>query len=265
MFRIPAGTPVLLLATMLGGCTITTGGPPSRGTTYSSPEHSHSSSNHRPSANNNNNNNSSPRPNTPAQNNPAPKPPTRGYTPAPAGGVLQRAPSSGVPLPGSPNADVPRITAPFLFGNGDNGAFRGFAYGVPQGTSKLPDLSSMKPFAQMFVDSFAVSPRDFSGGFPGVSRQSEWFALRYEGKFLIRRQGVYALRLVADDGAILYIDGDKVVDNDGVHASESRTANRTLSPGLHTLRVDYLHTTGPVSLMVFIASDGNEAPLIGNR
>ncbi|MEJ7735108.1 MAG: hypothetical protein WKG00_38715, partial [Polyangiaceae bacterium] len=47
MFRIPAGTPVVLLAAMLGGCTITTGGPPPRGTSYSSPDRSpRPSSNH---------------------------------------------------------------------------------------------------------------------------------------------------------------------------------------------------------------------------
>jgi hypothetical protein len=123
----------------------------------------------------------------------------------------------------------------------------------------------MKPFAQMFVDSFQVSPRDFSGGFPGVTRQSEWFALRYDGKFMVRQQGAYTFRLVADDGAILYIDGDKVVDNDGVHASESRTGVRTLGPGVHSLRVDYLHTVGPVSLMVFSAVNGQEAILVGAR
>ncbi|MEJ7734717.1 MAG: PA14 domain-containing protein [Polyangiaceae bacterium] len=160
---------------------------------------------------------------------------------------------------------APLVTEPFLFGNGDNGAFRGFAYAVPQGTRQLPNLSSMSPFAQMFVDSLQISPRDFTGGFPGITRQSEWFAIRYDGKFLIRRQGAYTFRLVADDGAILYIDGDKVVDNDGVHASESRTGVRTLTPGAHTLRVDYLHTVGPVSLMVFSAVNGEEAILVGAR
>lgn len=264
MFRIPAGTPVVLLAAMLGGCTITTGGPPPRGTSYSSPDRSpRPSANNRPNASN-------PRPNTPPAANPTPNDPTpnnpnrpsRGYTPAPIGGVVPQRANTPAPA-ASPSA--PRVSASFLFGNGDNGAFRGLAYAVPQSTTRLPNLSGMTPFAQMFVDSFAISPRDFSGGFPGVTRQSEWFALRYDGRFAVRRQGNYTFRLVADDGAILYIDGDKVVDNDGVHASESRSGSRTLAAGVHSLRVDYLHTVGPVSLMVFLAVDGNESILVGER
>ncbi len=43
----------------------------------------------------------------------------------------------------------------------------------------------------------------------------------------------YRFRLVSDDGAILYIDGYPVIDNDGQHPPVSKQATIQLAAGEH--------------------------------
>jgi len=51
--------------------------------------------------------------------------------------------------------------------------------------------------------------------------------------------GSYTFFLRSDDGSLLTIDGQRVIDNDGVHGSRERTATVNLNAGFHTIRVDY--------------------------
>lgn len=165
--------------------------------------------------------------------------------------------------------NVPTITGRNAFGNGTVGAFRGVAYVIPKDTQKMPDLSKLVPFAQLMTDSFIVQPQEFTAGFPGVLMQDEWFAIRYEGKFEVARESNYKFKLNSDDGAILYIDGEKVIDNDGLHVAKDVYGSKTLTAGRHQLRLDYFQgNRGPVALSVGIgetASDADTRPLVGIR
>ena len=66
----------------------------------------------------------------------------------------------------------------------------------------------------------------------------------------IATQGVYAFRLISDDGSKLHIDNNLVVDHGGLHGNTSKDGNATLTAGVHDLRVDY-----------FEAGDGQELKL----
>jgi hypothetical protein len=175
------------------------------------------------------------------------------------------------PKPSTPTstAEPPRITGKNAFGNGSIGAFRGKAYVIPNTTTTMPDLAKMVPFASLLTDSFIVQPQEFTEGFPGVLKQDEWFALRYDGNFDIPKDGNYTFKLTSDDGAILYIDGVKVVDNDGVHATKHASVTKTLKLGRHSLRLDYFQgARGPVALSVGIGegpSPEQYRPLVGVR
>ncbi|MDI1445880.1 PA14 domain-containing protein [Polyangium sp. 6x1] len=168
-----------------------------------------------------------------------------------------------------PVVEPPRINGRIAFGNGSIGAFKGYAYVIPNTTSKMPDLSTMVPFATLLTDSFIVQRQEFSGGFPGVLAQEEWFAIRYEGPFELAKDASYLFKLVSDDGAILYIDGEKVVDNDGVHVPQEATAKKTLKAGRHQLRLDYFQgQKGTVALALSVTEaigDAVPRPLVGVR
>jgi hypothetical protein len=167
---------------------------------------------------------------------------------------------------GSSGDLAPRITSPIIFGNGTGGAFTGHAYVIPDTTDTMPDLATLTPFATLFTDSFNVPSQRFSGGFPGALVQEDFFALRYDGSFTIPKDGVWKFKVASDDGAILYIDGEKVVNNDGRHTVKTATGEKELRAGRHQLRLDYFQgPKGTVALVVHIVEDGKDKILTGTK
>ncbi|MCU1233793.1 MAG: hypothetical protein JWP63_1760 [Candidatus Solibacter sp.] len=136
---------------------------------------------------------------------------------------------------------------------------RGDIYYLPQNTQTLGDLAHLRPQGSIYTTSLNVPPQDFLIGFPGITKRFEWFAIDYSGKFWIEKPGLYRFRLVSDDGAMLYIDGQLVADNDGVHSTTVRLGSIRLAGGRHTIRVPYFQ--GPattVALMLEVAGPGEQ-------
>jgi len=182
--------------------------------------------------------------------------------------TAQTKPKTDTPTTTKPTTpEPPRISGRNAFGNGSVGAFRGTAYVVPSDTSKVPDFSKLTPFATLFTDSFITQPQEFSGGFPGALLQDEFFAIKFEGNFEVAKDSNYTFRLVSDDGAVLYIDNEKVVDNDGVHTAKDATGRKTLKAGKHQLRLEYFQARkGQVALALAINGEGETPkPLVGLR
>lgn len=139
---------------------------------------------------------------------------------------------------------------------------RGDIYYLPQNTQTLADLARLRPQGSIYTTSLNVPPQDFLIGFPGITRRFEWFAIDYSGKFWIETPGLYRFRLVSDDGAMLYIDGQLIADNDGVHSTTVRLGSIRLAGGTHTIRVPYFQGPGnTVALMLEVAGPG-ERPRI---
>lgn len=165
-----------------------------------------------------------------------------------------------------PPSNAPHITAPNVFGNGKSGAFRGLAYVIPEGSKKLPSFDGLVPFAALYTDSFEVKPQEFSEGFPGALMQNDWFAIRFEGEFTVPNEGVFQFRLTSDDGAILYVDDKRVIENDGIHTAKSADGEAHLSAGPHRLRLDYFQAErGKVALILLMGQNGKLEPLVGSR
>lgn len=118
-------------------------------------------------------------------------------------------------------------------------SLKGDIYYLPVDTSSLPDFSRMTTVGSIYTRVLDIPERSFDSGFPGVTDRFEWFAIRYSGRFEIRQAGGYGFRLVSDDGSRLFIDGKKVIDNDGLHPTSSASGTTVLSRGVHTIEVDY--------------------------
>ncbi len=116
---------------------------------------------------------------------------------------------------------------------------KGEVYNLHANTAKLPNFKRMKPVGVIYTNSLNIPPREFTSGFPGVTDRFEWFAIDYTGRFWIEKPGVYAFRLLSDDGSKLYVDDREVIDNDGGHVPVSRDGEATLEGGIHTIRVSY--------------------------
>lgn len=149
---------------------------------------------------------------------------------------------------------------------GASGHFRGQVCFIEPGTKALRQLGLCNVQGEFFTDVFNVTPRSFTAGFPGVSERTEWFAILYTGTVTVTEAGSYRFRVISDDGAILRIDGDVVVDNDGQHGPTSAAALAHLEPGLHQLELRYFQ--GPrttVALQVFVTPPNGRERLLRGR
>ncbi len=136
-------------------------------------------------------------------------------------------------------------------------AFKGDIYYLPENTAKLPDFSTLQPVGAIYTKSLNISPRSFNSGFPGVTDRTEWFAIQYNGAFLVLTEGEYSFRIHSDDGSKLYVDNKLVIDNDGIHPPRSKMGTIVLQRGIHSIRVEYFQ--GPrynIALQLYINIPG---------
>lgn len=71
------------------------------------------------------------------------------------------------------------------------------------------------------------------------ARQADHFGYTFKGVINVPEDGVYTFGTKSDDGSVLYIDGVKVVDNDGSHAAITATGRIALKKGFHTYELQY--------------------------
>jgi PA14 domain len=85
------------------------------------------------------------------------------------------------------------------------------------------------------------------------------FSIEWTGSIAIERQGNYQFGLIADDGALLDIDGMSVVDASKGPILQKRMGKIALSPGLHSIRVRYFNVLfGGLAKLSWAAPGGSE-------
>jgi hypothetical protein len=61
----------------------------------------------------------------------------------------------------------------------------------------------------------------------------------FDALISIAERGIYRFYTYSDDGSVLYIDGNEVVNNDGGHSARRADGKIALEPGLHRIKVKY--------------------------
>jgi len=74
------------------------------------------------------------------------------------------------------------------------------------------------------------------------------FSVAYEGYFKADADDIYEFSLKCDDGAVLYVDGELALDNDGEHAPLEKTAILPLRKGFHKVKLLYFNAGGGAEL-----------------
>ncbi len=134
-----------------------------------------------------------------------------------------------------------------------NDTLTGTLYEVPHTYSLRPGRSrGRKILGTLYTDKLDIRTGRFDKGFPFITERYNWFMIRYRGHFSVPEAGEYTFSIRADDGAIVYVDGQMVVDNGGMHAPRTRSGRVNLYPGGHDIRVDYFQATDRVALQLFI-------------
>ena len=79
------------------------------------------------------------------------------------------------------------------------------------------------------------------------------FGLIMQGFINVPQDGVYTFYASSDDGSILSIGDQVVVNNDGLHGAQERSGEIALKAGYHPILIKYFEAGGGESLKAFIA------------
>lgn len=138
------------------------------------------------------------------------------------------------------NNDEARDLANYLIGEVDvRPRQANLRFAVYDGSwDKVPDFGQLKP----------VTTGESAGFDLSVAERQNNFGVRFEGYLKIERDGKYNFHLGSDDGSVLWIDGKRVVDSDGVHPHQVKSDSAFFAAGMHPIRVDYTQGGGEWTL-----------------
>lgn len=112
-------------------------------------------------------------------------------------------------------------------------------FNIPSSTSTLDTIDfDAAPIETEFVDRISENGIFYPGG------PADDFAARYTGDFDVSDTGAFTFFLTSDDGSRLYIDGQLVLDNDGLHGAIEEQVTLNLTAGSHTIEVRYFERGG---------------------
>jgi hypothetical protein len=89
------------------------------------------------------------------------------------------------------------------------------------------------------------------------------FSLELRGILRVPDDGEYTFHLGSDDGAQLFIDAHRVVDNGGEHPFREVSATRALTRGLHVVSVRYTQFDGAARLVASWSGPGIVRRVLG--
>jgi len=117
--------------------------------------------------------------------------------------------------------------------------FEGDWSATPEFASKIPEFAGS-------INNFDISP----------ATSEDFFGFRFFGEISIYTQGSYFFYTSSDDGSLLYINGQLVVDNDGLHAMVEQGGTIELDSGRHQIEVLFFEKEGGADLDVSYEGPG---------
>jgi len=123
----------------------------------------------------------------------------------------------------------------------------GVNYSYYEGTwNSVPDFTKLTPIKTGVVNNFDISPRN----------HQDYFAFKFESNIDIKTGGTYTFYVNSDDGSLLYIGNQLIVNNDGLHAPVEKNGSIYLAPGRYPIMIGYLDKSGWQTLIVSYSGPG---------
>ncbi len=88
------------------------------------------------------------------------------------------------------------------------------------------------------------------------NKKDDYYGFEFTGLIKIDNEGVYKFYTESDDGSLLYIDDNLVVDNDNQHGLVEKSGAVPLSKGLHKIKISYFEASGDNNLNVRYEGSG---------
>jgi len=118
---------------------------------------------------------------------------------------------------------------------------------------RLPSLEGLTPLKTGHVFDLSFEP---------AGQRQDDFALLFKGYLDIERPGDYTFTMIADDGALLLIDGKEVIRHDGLFWILELSGRVRLEAGRHPVQISYFQKTGDQRLDIYCEGPGLEKRLL---
>ncbi len=103
---------------------------------------------------------------------------------------------------------------------------------------KMPETKGMKPkYAGVMKSLDNITNSDFIG-------LEDNFKLQAEGYLFVEIEGEYIIESWSDDGSLVYLGDELIVDNDGNHGTELKIGTVDLTKGYHPIKIEHYNGTG---------------------
>ena len=126
-------------------------------------------------------------------------------------------------------------------GINDGDMYPGALVKVYQYNRDLKKIADMVPYPTPVFSGVVSVLHATADDFGGLTDN---FGIVAEGYFNIPKDNNYVFRLVSDDGSRLYIDGNLIIDHDGLHGDEARDGEVALKAGYHPFKLEYFQGAG---------------------
>ena len=116
----------------------------------------------------------------------------------------------------------------------------------------LPDFTKLTPVKTGIINNFNLLEKI----------KGDYYGFVFEGFIQIEQDGIYEFMTDSDDGSQLYIDGNLVVDNDGLHGMVQEKGALVLAKGYHSIKVTFFEKGGQDDLRVYMKEPGKKESLV---
>ncbi|MFW2512645.1 bacterial Ig-like domain-containing protein [Demequina sp. SO4-13] len=117
-------------------------------------------------------------------------------------------------------------------------------YHMPPGMTELCTLKSgQTPNVDRLISLIDLESEEEFGG-------ADDFVTHVTATLTVPEDGDYDFRLTSDDGSAMHINGEQIIDNDGLHGTESVDGTVTLTAGEHDLFVEFFEQGGGQRLLL---------------
>lgn len=100
------------------------------------------------------------------------------------------------------------------------------------------------PLKETYILSDVTTPKEVKGN----------VGLIFTGYINVPKDDIYTFKLLSDDGSLLYLDGELVLNNDGPHAPVEKSVQHAMRKGAHKIAVryfDFMGNGGTLKMRVF--------------
>jgi hypothetical protein len=122
--------------------------------------------------------------------------------------------------------------------------------------NQLGDFSLLTPRKKMNV---------FDIDLESVKLDEPFYAVQWQCNLQIDQAGEYEFFTVSDDGSALFINNEKVVDNDGLHGLREESGKTNLEKGIYPFEVQYFQKGGGERLEILWKGPGISKQMISAK